>query len=153
MTIWHTLRALWFNVTDRKRAELELEAELRAYADLLADEKIESGMAPAAAHRAAMAELGGIEHVKDNVKEVRVGASLETTAKDIRYGVRALLRTPGFTLTSIIALGLGIGASTTVFSVVNAVLLRPLPYADPDQLVVVLHQGKKPAAAANYLDW
>src|SRR5690349_5115154 len=105
MTIWHKLRALWFNITRRKRADVELEAEIRAYADLLAEEKVGAGMAPAAARRAALAELGGIEHVKDNVKEVRVGASLETTVKDIRYGVRALLRTPGFTLTSIIALG------------------------------------------------
>src|SRR5580704_6943615 len=72
---------------------------------------------------------------------------------DLRYGARALLRTPGFTLLAIVTLALGIGANTAIFSVVNAVLLNPLAYRDPGRLVTLLHDGSDPVAPANYLDW
>jgi putative ABC transport system permease protein len=76
-----------------------------------------------------------------------------TFVQDLRYGARALARTPGFTAAAVLALALGIGASAAVFSVVNSVLLRPLPYMDAEQLVVILHRAKNPVAPANYLDW
>src|SRR5216683_5914923 len=74
-------------------------------------------------------------------------------AQDLRYGARALLRTPGFTAVAVIALALGIGANTAIFSTVNAVLLRPLAYKDPDRLFTVMHSGASPVAVANYIDW
>jgi len=147
------LRSALRNLFTRSRVERELDADVRAYADLLADEKVRAGMDRHAARRAALVELGGVERVKDEVREVRAGALLETTARDIRYAVRTLLRRPGFTVVAVIALALGIGATSAIFSVVSAVLLRPLPYRDPDQLVVILHEGRNPVAPANYLDW
>ena len=78
---------------------------------------------------------------------------LERFLQDLRYGARGLLRTPGFTAIAAITLALGIGANTAIFSVVNAVLLRPLAYKDADRLVTVLHDGANPAAVANYIDW
>ncbi len=78
---------------------------------------------------------------------------LEHFGQDLRYGARSLLRTPGFTAVAVLALALGIGANTAIFSVVNIVLLRPLAYRDSDRLVTVLHDGDDPVAVANYLDW
>jgi putative ABC transport system permease protein len=77
----------------------------------------------------------------------------DTLARELRFAARALKKTPAFTLTAAIALALGIGATTAMLSVLNAVLLRPLPYADADRLVVVLHQGRNPVAPANFIDW
>jgi hypothetical protein len=73
--------------------------------------------------------------------------------QDLRYGARALLRTPGFTAVAVITLALGIGANTAIFTVVNAVLLNPLAYQDPDRLVTILHHNANPVAPANYIDW
>src|SRR5258706_4897298 len=78
---------------------------------------------------------------------------MDTLLADCRYSLRTLAKTPGFTLVAVIALALGIGANTAIFSVVDAVLLRPLPYADPDGLAVLLHSNRNPVAPANFLDW
>src|ERR1041385_3406179 len=73
--------------------------------------------------------------------------------KDVRYAARVIARQPGFALITVVTLALGIGANTAILSVVNAVLLRPLPYREPARLVTVLHDGWKPVAPANFLDW
>jgi putative ABC transport system permease protein len=78
---------------------------------------------------------------------------VESLVQDLRYGARMMLRAPGFAIVAVIALALGIGANAAVFSVVNAVLLRPLAYKDSDRLVTILHREKNPVAVANYIDW
>src|ERR1700693_5580221 len=78
---------------------------------------------------------------------------MEALWNDLRYGARMLAKNPGFTAVAVIALALGIGANTAIFSVVNAVLLRPLPYENADQLVIILHDGSDPVAPANFIDW
>ncbi len=153
MPITPRIRSLWRNLLHQSEVDGDLHSELNAYVAELTDEKIRQGMSADAAHRAALIETGGVEQVKEQVRDARQGALLDTMMQDVRYGLRMLAKNPGFTLAAIVALALGIGANTAIFSVVNAVLLRPLPYHDPDRLMVLLHHGNNPVAPANYLDW
>lgn len=146
-------RHLWRNLTQRRQAEADLHEELLGYERLLIEENMRAGMTAHEAQRAARIGIGGIEHVKENVRAARSSAWMEGVLQDLRYGTRSLRRAPGFTVTAIIALALGIGASTAIFSVVNGVLLRPLPYRAPQDLVTVLHNGTNPVSPANFLDW
>jgi predicted permease len=131
-----TLRRLWRNIVTRNRVERELDDELRGTFDMLADEKIQAGMTPAEAHRAAAIELGGIEAVKDQVRDVRAGAFLDTFARDVRYAARLLARNPLFALTAALSLAIGIGANTTIFTIANGLMFRaPVGVAEPHRLV------------------
>jgi len=147
------LSSLWRNLVHRRRVERDLDDEVRAYVDLLAAEKEAQGLSEPQARRAALVETGGVEQVKEQVRDVRRGALLEGIAHDVRHAGRGLARDPLFAAAAVIALALGIGATTAVFSVVNAVLIRPLAYGDPQRLVVVLHRGTDPVTPANFLDW
>jgi predicted permease len=153
MTWTPRLRSLWRNLVHKRASERELDEEVRAYAAILEDEHAARGLSPEAARRQALIEMGGMEQVKEHVREVKMGALLETVGQDVRYGLRTLARTPAFTVAAVLALALGIGATTAIFSVVDAVLLRPLPYANPDRLAVVLTRGTGPVAPGNFLDW
>ena len=121
-------------------AERDLRDDLRGYVDQLTDEHVAAGIAPAEARRRALIELGGVESVEESVRAVRSGAALEQWWQDVRYALRGLRRTPAFTATVILTLGLGIGVNTSVFTVLNAALLKPVPYDRPSQLVDIGHR-------------
>jgi len=136
------------NLFGWRRQERELSAELDSYLKLLTEEKIQSGLSPEEAARAVRIEVGGIEQVKEQVRESQTGIWLQTAMQDLRYGIRVLAKNPGFTLLVLLTLALGIGANTAIFSAVYGVLLQPLPYLQGSQLVV-LHQQATQTHLAN----
>jgi putative ABC transport system permease protein len=141
------------SVLGASHADSELGREIESHLQLLQENFEKNGLPAAEAKAAARRSYGNVELVKELHRETRSFLWIENLLKDIRYGWRNLLRTPGFTCVAIVALALGIGANTAIFGVVNAVLLKPLAYRDADRLVTVLHNGTGPVATANYFDW
>ncbi len=145
------------NLFRRERVDQDLDEEIRSYLAALVEEKVAAGMSPEAARRAAAIEVGGVEQVKERVRQARAGALLESLLQDVRYGLRTLARNPGFTAAAVLTLGLGIGANTAIFSVVDGVLLSPLAGRDPDRLVMLCETTKDiprlPVSYPNYVDW
>ena len=121
----------------RRRRDEELDAEIRAHLEMAERDRIERGEPPDVARASVRREFGNIALVKDATRSVWGGTSVERLLQDLRFGIRLLRRTPGFTIVAVLCLGLGVGVTTTVFSAINGLLLNPLPYADADRLVVV----------------
>jgi predicted permease len=135
MQPWSRFIAGLRNLLRKPQVESQLDDEVRAYVDMVADERMASGMAPSEARRTALADFGGVEQVKQAVRNGRAGTFAESLGQDVRYGFRQLRRNPAFTWTAVITLGLGIGATTTIFSAVYALLLKPLPYPAANRLM------------------
>ncbi len=114
--------------------DIELDEELRAHIDLAIAENMRKGMPAASARTAALRAFGGMTQTKESYRQQRALSFLDTLARDLRYGMRQLLKSPGFTLTAVITLGLGIGANTAIFSLVHGILESSLPVADPSHL-------------------
>lgn len=135
MSMFSNMKSGARNLTGRAEVEAELDEELRTYADLLIAQNIKDGMSPEEARRAAMAKIGSIEYVKDEVRDVRPGMKLENFARDLKHGVRLMRRSPGFAIIAVLTIALGIGATSAIFSVINAVALKPLAYPNSEQLL------------------
>jgi len=159
MSLFSKSGSLIRNTIRRQRIDRELSEELGWYVELLTEKNMKQGMNERDARRAAMLETGGVEQVKEEVRAGRTGFALETFVQDLRYGFRSLRKKPGFTLTAVIALALGIGANTAIFSVINGVLLRSLAYHDADNIVMVWersfqrNRSQNSVSPANFLDW
>jgi predicted permease len=148
MTI-RSFTARFESLFGRNQQELELDAELKYHIDMLIEQNIARGMSREAARREALRLFGPVEQVKDDVRDTWLSRFVEIAFQDVRYAIRNLRRNPGFAFVIVLTMALGIGANTAMFSVVNGVLLRPLPFKDGDKLVE-LHQGSgDPADPAN----
>src|ERR1041384_2818624 len=135
----------WLNILrDRLRALRQRETvisdidrEMRLHLELQVDANIKSGMSPAEAREKAMRSFGNVNRAVDAAYDVKGGGLFETLIQDVRYGARMLAKHKAFTSIAVITLALGIGANTAIFSVVNELLLRPLPYRDADRVVML----------------
>ena len=139
--MWHRLRALWRNLTHKQIVEDDLAQELHSYQTMLADEKSRAGTDPGAALRAARLEMEGMEQIKENVRDVRLGVSIETFFAELRQSWRGLSRNKGLSILCSAMLALGIGATTVVVSIFYAALVQPLPFRASDRLVEV-HESR-----------
>ena len=142
MIFWSRLRS-WLRATGhRARMESEMDAELRFHIEALAADLVRSGLSRQEALRRARLEFGAIERVKEEGREARGVSFADEMMQDLHYGQRVLSKSPGFAVVAVLTLALGIGATTAIFSVVNAVLMRPLAMEDPSRVVYLQEQWR-----------
>src|SRR5262245_51022896 len=157
-TVRQLLRRL-LSVTRRGKLEREMEDEMGFHLEMQIEQNLDAGMSSEEARWAARRQFGNQTWLKEVSREMWSLKFIETLIQDLRYGARPLLKNPGFTLIAVFTLALGIGANTAIFSVVNAVLLRPLQYSDPDRIVQVwqnflqLGANQVTVSAPEFLDY
>src|SRR5260221_5473820 len=142
---------------NKQRKDCELDEEIESHLQFHIEDNIRLGMTPDEARRQAMIQFGGIESTKESYRDQRGLPVLDTFFQDIRFGARQLRKNPGFAAVAVLTLALGIGANTAIFSVVDAVLLRPLAYPDSGQLVWLYERGPDWSGGSisypNFTDW
>ena len=157
MSVFLNRTAAFFrNLFRRNKVEQELSDEVAQAFEFLVETKVRDGASTSEARRLTALELGGVEQLKEEIRESRVGYNFDALLQDMRFGWRMLLKTPGFTVVAIATLALSIGANTAIFSLVNGVLLRPLPFQEAERIIFM--EAKNPAAGItqsniSYLDF
>jgi len=129
----------WRGAFGSGTSDRELSAEIESHLQMHVDDNIRAGMTPAEARRRAVIALGGVEGTKEAYRDRRGLPAIESLVRDVRYGIRTLIKSPGFAVAGIVILGLGIGVNTAIFTVVNAVVFKPLPFADADRIMRLWH--------------
>jgi predicted permease len=153
------LRVAFRSIVRRRRMDEELDEEIAYHLEREVEQGLDAGLSRAAAERAARRAVGNVEPAREQIRDARAGAWIDQLRRDVRFGVRAMRRRPGFTCLAVLTMALGIGATTAIFSVVDGVLFKPLPFPEANRLVAVwevrptLNRPRVEAAPLNYVDW
>lgn len=157
MSLWSQIRSLGRNIFHRRAVDEDLDQEVRAYVEMVAEEKLATGLGAEEARRTTLAEFGGAERLKQSVREIRIGTVIDSIAQDLRFGMRQAIKSPGFAFIVILILALSTGITTAVFSVLYAMLIEPLPYRNVSQIVALDTRsaggGTQAASYPEYVDW
>jgi len=137
MSLLSRFSSLFRNLSNRRKVERDLAAEVDSYVHLSTERKVRAGLSETDARREALVELGGAEQVKELVRDARLGHFLETRMQDLRFAFRSLRKAPVFSLTVALVLALGIGSTALMFTIVNSVLLKGPPFPEADRLVML----------------